>query len=279
MLGMAIPSGNDAAVAAALRLAPTVDDFALFMTAEARRMGLNVTRFVDASGYSELNMTTAEEFAFFCRQYVLMHPQALNDFHSIQVFPYPVADNLPASIRGSLATYYWTNRINLTRTFSGVDGLKTGYIDESGYNLALTARRDNTRFISVTLGAETTRIRDADAERLLSWAFENFKTVRPIIGQIERQRLWKGRNDYVELELAYTADFTSPVERADTMTFEIWIPDTLIAPMPAGTVAGYYIIYDENGELNRIPLLTTQNYERGNFFKRIWHSILLLFRK
>ena len=65
MLGLAVSSGNDAAVAAALRLAPTMEDFAHLMTMEARRMGLFVTRFVESSGISEYNMTTAEEFALF----------------------------------------------------------------------------------------------------------------------------------------------------------------------------------------------------------------------
>ncbi|MDR0324444.1 MAG: D-alanyl-D-alanine carboxypeptidase [Treponema sp.] len=279
MLGLAIPSGNDAAVAAALRFAPSMEEFARLMTIEARSMGLYVTRFVESSGVSEYNMTTAEEFAYFCRKYITMYPNALTDFHSVSEFHFPVAENIPAVFRRNWRTFYYSNRNNLIGTFPGVDGLKTGYIDESGYNIALTAERDQTRYILVTLGAETTRIRDADGRRLLSWAFDNFKTIRPHIGQIESPRLWKGRANSVELRLEHPADFTSPAERADMLIFETWIPEPLIAPVAEGTIAGYLIIYDEYGELNRVPLAVIRNYEKGNIFKRIWHSILLLFKR
>ena len=208
-----------------------------------------------------------------------MHPASLKDFHSVEVFAYPVADNVAEAFRNNPRTIVQNNRNNLLRTFPGVDGLKTGYIDESGYNIALTAERDNTRFISVTLGAESTRMRDLDGYRLLSWAFENFKTVRPVTGKIESQRLWKGMANTAELILIDSVDFTSPLNRANTLSFETFIPQPLIAPLSAGTLAGYYIISDEYGELHRVPLITVQTYEKGNIFKRIWHSILLLFKR
>jgi D-alanyl-D-alanine carboxypeptidase (penicillin-binding protein 5/6) len=277
MLGMAIPSGNDAAVAAALRVAPSMDEFAFLMTQEAKNMGLNVTRFVESSGISEYNMTTAAEFTYFCMQYVRTHPYALHDFHSVQEFPYPTAENLPGSMRQ--ATINWINRNNLIRTFPGVDGLKTGYIDESGYNLALTAERDGTRFVSVILGAESVRNRDADGYRLLSWAFENFKTVRPVLPVIESVKLWKGREDSVQLKVTGSPDFTSPADRANTLKYDAWIYDTLIAPLASGETVGYYTISDEYGELLRLPLVTVREYEKGNIFKRIWHSILLWLKK
>jgi D-alanyl-D-alanine carboxypeptidase (penicillin-binding protein 5/6) len=279
MLGMAIPSGNDAAVAVALRFAPTVEDFASIMTSEARRIGLNVTRFTEASGISEYNMTTAEEFAFFCRQYVKLHPQALVELHSVKEFSYPTAANVSEAYKNNPQTITQENRNNLLKTFPGVDGLKTGYIDESGYNIALTAERNQTRFILISMGADNSRNRDIDGMHLLSWAFENFKTIRPEIGETVRPRLWKGRADYVELKLAGTLDFTSPFDRSNTLVFEYLIQEPLIAPLQQDTAAGYLVISDEYGELNRVPLLTAREYEKGNIFKRIWHSILLLFRK
>jgi len=283
MLGLAVPSGNDAAVALALRFAPTMDDFARIMTQEARRMGMNVTRFTESSGISEYNMTTAAEFAYFCRQYIKLHPYSLRDFHSTPVFSYPMAHNVPEAYRNNPRTITQDNRNNLLKTFPGVDGLKTGYIDESGYNIALTAQRNDTRFIAVILGAPAepggTRIRDNDGSRLLSWAFENFKTVRAEDIRVERERLWKGKENEVRLITGESADFTSPFDRANTLFFETIIPNPLIAPLPAGFQAGYLVISDEHGELNRVPLITAYSYEKGNIFKRIWHSILLFFRR
>jgi D-alanyl-D-alanine carboxypeptidase (penicillin-binding protein 5/6) len=281
MLGLAVSSGNDAAVAAALCLAPNMRDFAALMTAEARRMGLKVTRFVESSGISENNMTTAIEFAYFCSQYITLHPQSIMDFHSVTVFSYPMAANIPVSSGKKTYTITQYNRNPLLNTFYGVDGLKTGYIDESGYNIALTARRNQTRFIAVLLGAPARpggeRIREADSIRLLSWAFDNFKTVRPNIGKIENPRLWKGKENSVEIKPASSPDFTSPMNRASTLLFETRIEEPLIAPLPADFTVGFMIVSDEYGELNRVPLVTVKSCEKGNIFKRIWHSILLLF--
>jgi len=239
MLGLAIPSGNDAAVAAALRLAPTMEDFAALMTEEARRMGLTVTRFTEASGISEFNMTTAAEFAHFCRQYILLHPQSLKDFHSVPVFPYPVAENVPQAYRNNVKTIVQYNHNNLLRTFPGVDGLKTGYID---------------------------------------WAFDNFKTLFPLSPVLDTPRVWKGKTDYVSLSFRDSLEFTSRVDRADPLYFRVEVPDPLIAPLPAGSHVGDLIYYDNTGDLRRIPLLTNEEIEAGGFFKRLFDTIQLFFR-
>jgi D-alanyl-D-alanine carboxypeptidase (penicillin-binding protein 5/6) len=285
MLGLAVPSGNDAAVAAALRFAPSVKDFAAMMTQEARRLGLAKTVFIEPSGISENNMTTAAEFAAFCLEYLRQHPHSLADFHSVREFAYPKAANVAEAFRGNPRTIVQSNRNSLLYTFPGVDGLKTGYMDEAGYNIALTADRNATRLIAVILGAPASyggdRIRDRDGDRLLSWAFEQFKTVRPRIRQPEPARLWKGKAKWLELELAEAPHFTAPLNRAadDSLQFTVETADPLIAPLPAHYPAGWLIISDEQGELNRVRLLTGQAYEQGNIFKRIWDSIRLLFRK
>ena len=283
MLGMAVSSGNDAAVAAALRLAPTIGDFAAMMTLEARRMGLRKTRFVEPSGISEENTTTAAEFTAFCREYLRLHPESLAEYHSTPEFAYPKAANVAEAFQDNPRTIVQPNRNALLKTFPGVDGLKTGYIDEAGYNIALTAEREGTRFIAVILGAPARpggdRIRDEDGARLLSWAFASFKTVRPVIGHIEPARLWKGKADYVELKPAWATDFTAPADRADSLWLSTEIADPLIAPLPADYPVGHLVVSDRQGELNRVTLLTAKAYEKGNIFKRLWHSIRLLFRK
>jgi len=283
LLGLAVVSGNDAAVAAALRLAPTVNEFADKMTTEARRMGLKVTRFIDSSGISENNMTTAAEFASFCRQYLMMHPQSLTNFHSVPEFAYPMAANVREKNRGNPRTIVQENRNTLLKIFPGVDGFKTGFIDESGYNIALTAQRNKTRFICVILGAPNTRggtsIRDKDGIDLLTWAFDNFKTVYLDDIKTENAKLWKGRANKVELAFENLTDFTSPVNRAYNLQYTTIIDKKLTAPLPAGSPAGYFIISDDQGELNRVQLVTAIDEKKGNIFKRVWHSIMLLFVK
>jgi len=284
LLGLAVSSGNDAAVAAALRFAPTMRDFGAMMSAEAIRMGLYSTRFAEASGISSYNKTTAAEFASFCRQYILKHPESLINFHSVQEFSYPLRENALERHRNNPRTITQSNNNSLLRTFPGVDGLKTGFINESGYNIALTAQREQTRFIAVLLGAPSerggSRIRAADSTRILEWAFENFRTVYPVIDiEIENSRVWKGKTNTVELKIAESVIFTSHVTRAESFEYEIVIPNPIIAPLQAGSIVGYLLITDEYGELNRTPLMIVTPVERGNLFKRLWHSFLLLFKR
>jgi D-alanyl-D-alanine carboxypeptidase (penicillin-binding protein 5/6) len=55
--------------------------------------------------------------------------------------------------------------------------------------------------------------------------------------------------------------------------------DPIIAPVPEGSPVGTLVLYDEIGELRRVPLLTTAAVEKGNFFKRLWDSIRLFCRE
>jgi len=283
MLGMAIFSGNDAAAAAALRLAPTVEEFTRIMNMEAASMGLKKTRFVDASGYSEENMTTAREFAALCRLYLLAHPETLRDFHSVREFAYPLAENVPPERRANPGTRLHRNNNTLLGRVAGVDGLKTGYIPESGYNIALTAERNGTRFIAVILGGPSEwggdRKRDIDGEKVLEWAFERYKTIRPDVGALEPVHVWKGKDNYADIVPEEPLNFTALTERGGNLYWEIELDEPVIAPFNAGQAVGRLVLYDSLGELRRVTLVTAQKAEKGGFFKRLFDSIRLFFDK
>jgi D-alanyl-D-alanine carboxypeptidase (penicillin-binding protein 5/6) len=281
LLGMAVPSGNDAAAALALQLAPSVADFVELMNQEAARLGLVKTRFTEPSGISEYNMTTAREFAAFCRVYLEKHPYVLADYHSVTRFVYPKPENIAGTGKAEPGTHVHRNTNDLLGTVEGVDGLKTGYIDEAGYNLALTAQREGTRFIAVILGAPARyggkQIRDEDGRRLLDWAFSHYKTVRPILPGLEPVRIWKGKTNLAELVPAAALEFTSLKERAARLYWKTELVSPLIAPVPAGTPAGDLVLFDDLGELRRVPLVTAADTGQGGFFKRLWDAVQLFF--
>ena len=283
LLGMAVFSGNDAATAIALRFAPSVNAFVEMMNREAAALGLTRTRFVDPSGYSEDNMTSAREFTEFCRIYLKDHPESLREYHSVREYAYPKAENVAEQYRNNPETRIQQNRNTLLGKVEGVDGFKTGYIPESGYNIALTAERNGTRFIAVILGAPAgwggDRIRDEDGKKLLDWAFACYKTIRPRPPAPEPSRIWKGRENYVELVYAAPLEFTALAERGENLGWVIEREDPLIAPLPAGSHAGNLVLSDGFGELRRIPLVTAREAEKGGFFKRLFDSIRLFFRR
>ena len=283
LLGMAVFSGNDAATATALRFAPSVEEFVGMMNREAVALGLAKTRFVDPAGYWEDNMTTAREFAEFCRIYLEAHPESLREYHSVREFAYPRPENVAERYRENPGTRVHQNHNTLLGRVEGVDGFKTGYIPEAGYNIALTAERKGTRFIAVILGAPAgwggDRIRDDDGRKLLEWAFANYKTLRPAIDSPEPFRIWKGRENYVSVIWNEPLEFTAPGERGENLSWIIEREDPLIAPLPALSPVGTLVLYDSLGELRRIPLVTAAEAERGGFFKRLFDSIRLFFRR
>jgi D-alanyl-D-alanine carboxypeptidase (penicillin-binding protein 5/6) len=282
LLGLAVPSGNDAAVALALRFASSVAGFVDMMNQEARSMGLRNTVFTEPSGISEKNLTTAREFALFCRNYLFLYPETLAEFHSVPEFAYPKAENVAEQYREKPGTIVQYNHNTLLKDFPGADGLKTGYIDEAGYNIALTARREGTRFILVLLGAPAVwggdKMRDEDGRKLLGWAFDQYRTIRPVIAGPELVRLWKGRQKDARLVIAGDPDFTGPRDRGGQLYLAAEITDPLIAPLGAGEQAGVLILSDDRGELRRFPLLAAEAYEAGGIFRRLGDSIRLFFR-
>jgi len=283
LLGLAIPSGNDAAVAVALRFAPSVPAFAEMMNQEAAAMGLERTRFVEPSGISDHNMTTAREFAHFSRNYISMWPESLALYHTVSEFSFPRAEHVAGAFRDNPGTITQRNRNTLLGRVDGVDGIRTGFIYASGFNISLTAERDGTRFIAVVLGAPSSpggdRIRDEDGRRLLEWAFSRYRTLRPRLDALEPARIWRGRENYVPLGLGAPLEFTAFILRGENMSWRVDASAPLIAPLPAGSPAGNLVLYDNFGELRRIPLLTAREVEQGGFFRRLFDSIRLFFMR
>jgi D-alanyl-D-alanine carboxypeptidase (penicillin-binding protein 5/6) len=275
LLGLAVPSGNDAAVAAALRFAPSVEVFVSRMNAEAAALGLFSTRFVEPAGISKDNVTTAMDFARFCSFYLASHPEALGLLHSVKEFAYPLAANMLSP--AGAPTIVQNNHNPLLGRFEGVDGLKTGHIPEAGYNLAVTAQRGGTRLVAVILGADSERRRAADGEALLSWGFDNFKTIRPAADSLPQARVWKGKEKYAGLELETSPVITVSKYRAGILSWELDINAELEAPLPKGAQAGTITLRDETGILLRAPLLLKNPAPKGGFWRRIFDSIGLFF--
>jgi D-alanyl-D-alanine carboxypeptidase len=180
MIGCAIPSGNDAATALAVAVSGSVDRFVAAMNREAAALGMTSTHFVEPSGYDEGNVTSAWDFARFCLVYIREHPEAIDELHALSQFTYPKASNIPEGGRSALGPITQTNHNNLVGRLEGVDGLKTGFIEESGYNIAVTASRNGRRLLAVLMGGpgETTGEgnlqRALDAAALLSYGFYRF---------------------------------------------------------------------------------------------------------
>lgn len=155
--GMAVVSANDASVAVAEHLAGDVDSFVELMNRKARELGMTGSCFRNPNGLpAKGQITTARDVLILAREYLRKFPESLN-IHSQQYFTYRHITQ--------------HNRNALLKTYPDVDGLKTGWIHQSGYHIIATARRGGTRLIAVVMGAKNPKIRNREAERLLDEGF------------------------------------------------------------------------------------------------------------
>ena len=154
-------SANDVATAIAEKLAGTEREFAKRMTRKARALGMSRTTFRNASGLPHSKQrSTARDMA---RLAIAMR----RDFP--QYFKY-----------FSTKSFNWKgrkfgNHNKLLSKFSGTDGIKTGYINASGFNLVATVKRNNVRLIGVVFGGKTSRSRDAHMMDILARQFKRIK--------------------------------------------------------------------------------------------------------
>ena len=165
MLGLAVDSGNDAGLTLARFLGGSQEAFVTSMNAEAQALGMTQTIFYDSYGYEARNMTTAGDFSQFCRFYLAAHPQSVQVLHNVKDLDFPLAENQAPGDHKKVRTIHQTNRNSLLEAYPGADGLKTGYIDESGYNLAATALRGDQRLVVVILGIKAKNTASGDRLR------------------------------------------------------------------------------------------------------------------
>lgn len=158
MKGMAVASGNDACVAAAEHMAGSVEEFVRLMNEKAQSLGMTGTVFYNPNGLpAKGQVTTARDIAKLSLAYLKRFPSAL-EIHSMRYYSY------------NKAAHHNCNR--LLGNCEGVDGIKTGFVGASGYNISATAKRGNTRILAVVLGAPDPSTRLLDSGRLIEGGFE-----------------------------------------------------------------------------------------------------------
>tara|TARA_R110002049_G_C9096127_1_gene556647 strand:+ start:196 stop:1488 length:1293 start_codon:yes stop_codon:yes gene_type:complete len=158
---LVVRSANDVAVAVGERLGGTESGFAAAMTTRAHELGLPGTTFRNASGLPDnRQVTTARDMARLAIALQRDFPQHFHYFDETRF----VWDG---------RTY--RNHNTLVGRVDGVDGLKTGYIRASGFNVVVSAERGGHRLIAVIMGGPTAASRDAHAEELLEAAFSTLE--------------------------------------------------------------------------------------------------------
>ena len=281
MRGVAVASGNDAAIALAEYIAGSAEKFLRMMNDECRFLGYSVTRFTDPAGVRADNRVTAREFADFCRRYIELHPQALAELHSLREFQYPLPQNMPAGRRAPRSAKKQYNGNYLIWEGFGVDGLKTGHLDGENFTAAVTAKRGGMRLVAVLLGvpgrslADGARNRAIDGMRLLSYGFGNFKTLEVEAPRLEPVRVWKGVARELAIAPAGPVRLTARDAERENLSCSVVIPRAVVAPVARGQEVGDLLYESEGEEVGRIRLVAAEGVQSAGFLRRAWDSILM----
>ena len=170
---MLVKSANDIAVAIAEGVGGSISHFADLMNANARRLGMTESHFVNPNGLpAEHHVTSARDLAILTRAIINEFPQYGYYFH--------------------IHAIQYGNRIirnynHLLDRYPGADGMKTGFICASGYNLVATATRNGRRLIAIVLGAWSGEARMQQAAALLQSGFDNsgLSWLTPSLGTVD----------------------------------------------------------------------------------------------
>ncbi len=170
---MMVKSANDMAVMLAEGLGGSVDQFAQQMTDTAHKLGMSETNYVNPNGLPDDNqITSARDLAILALALLHDFPQYSDYWH------------IPAIKYGRRIV---RNYNPLLGRYPGADGMKTGFVCASGFNLVATAERDNKRFIAVVLGAPSSGERAVKAAELLQYGFNQgpLSFLKPSLGPVE----------------------------------------------------------------------------------------------
>ena len=261
--GMIIQSGNDASVALGEHVAGSEGTFVLFMNDYAQQIGMENTRFENASGLPHDDQyTTAKDMALLSSAMIREFP-VYYEWYKQKEFTY---NNITQ-----------TNRNKLLFTDSTVDGLKTGWTQKAGYCLVTSANRVDMRLISVVLGSDSPAIRTSETEKLLDYGFRFFETQS--INDISHQvRVYKSEKANIKVGVADSSFLTLPRNQFRYTTQTINLNQDLIAPISQGEQVGELVVSFNDQNIATLPLIALENAAEAGFISKMIDTIKLLFR-
>ena len=256
--GMLIQSANDAAICLAEGLGGTEDQFAKRMAVEAKRIGLTKSTFANPTGlYNPGQLMTARDIALLASFIIKEYPEF-----------YPIFSQKDFNYR----KYKFRNRNPLLFVEGlGADGLKTGQVKESGYNLAGSAVQGGKRLIVVVMGLATENERTAEAKKLLDWGFHAFAPFKLFnAGEtVGSARVWGGETFYVPLTGDGPVMVMLPrVPENPRLKAEIMYNGPLKPPIKKGDKVAMLRVTSQANAVSEVPLYAGEDVEPGGLMRR-----------
>ncbi len=262
--GILVSSGNDACIVAAEFLSGTEDAFAMAMTDKAVELGMLNTTFKNASGWPHPEqVSTAKDMATLGRAIIKNFPQ-YHQYFSIPRFTYSDISQ--------------PNRNGLLRRNVGVDGLKTGHIEDAGYHLVASAERNGIRLISAVMGTDSSRSREDETLTGLSYAFRTNSMIEAVQkGQVidSTAEVWMGEKETVKLKAAQGYNMYVSNRDKNNLKAEATFNTPVQAPVELDQRIGTLTVtHPTTGEQHEIALLAAEAIPEKGFMGKLGGYIL-----
>lgn len=264
--GVIIQSGNDASVALAEHIAGDEATFADMMNQMAARLGMTGTHYKNATGWpAEGHVSTAHDLALLSNALVARFPEHYA-MYSEREFTY---NDITQSNRNGLL---WRD--------SSVDGIKTGHTEEAGYCLVASAVKDDMRLITVVMGTNSSRAREQETQKLMSYGFRYYETSELYAANdvVMSPRVWGGADESVNLVVDTPLVVTIPRGAKDELEALVEVDSEITAPIKAGDQLGDLNIKYQGELLASRQLIAANNVEQAGLLSRLWDMLLLLVR-
>lgn len=259
MKGITMASANDATVVLAERIAGSEEAFVKMMNEKAQKLGLKNTNFMNPTGLDEDNhYSSAYDMALIAIE-LLKHDEIL-EFSSVY----------EDYLRTDTPNKFWlVNTNKLVRFYDGADGLKTGFTDNAGYTMAVTAKRNDMRLIAIVLGEAVSKVRNQETTSLLDYGFNLYKVQvikkqGDVIKTVDLNKATKNKVDVV-----LDRDITVLSKKSDTeksYTEKVNINEVKL-PLKENQVVGNIEIYDQGKQIGSYPLIVKEDVKKKNIFK------------
>jgi D-alanyl-D-alanine carboxypeptidase (penicillin-binding protein 5/6) len=263
MKAMMVASANDAAYAIAEHIAGSKDEFIRLMNEKAKALGMVDTDFHSVHGLppskGELeDLTTCNDLAGLARE-LLKYPK-LVEWTSIKTEEFRDGK------------FILNNHNKLLTKMTGVDGLKTGYYRETGFNLVATAKRGDLRFIVVVMGSPTAKIRDNVVMEKFKKAFAQYRMLNIVKkGEVIDKEVILDDGKYRKTKGAAKANFLYPLaaDKKGNVKKEIVIPASIKGEIAEGQKLGELVIKMDNEIIGKVDIVSPVYIPKANLFTRL----------
>ncbi|MGX1956594.1 serine-type D-Ala-D-Ala carboxypeptidase DacD [Serratia proteamaculans] len=263
--GIIIDSGNDACVAMADYVAGSQAAFVKLMNEKSAQLGLQNTHFETVHGLDAPGQfTTAGDLAVISRAIIMSEPAEYHMYSEKSL----TWNGITQQNRNGLL---WDKNLR-------VDGLKTGHTESAGFNIIASATEGDRRLIAVVMGGKSSKGREEQARKLLTWGLRDFATVHLFsAGQnLGQEKVWYGDRHEVTVGSAQDQYFSLPKSEAAKLKAQYVInTPRLDAPLAQGQAIGEIRISDNGKVLKTLPLVALQPVNQGGMFSRLMDYVKL----